>query len=248
VSSHLPRIVLIHGSATDGDTWAVQTKSKLGEELRAMFRLRAYDRGDHGSVEEYAREAIAVLEEDTSPALVCGSSFGAVVALEAVRQRPTAFAGAVLLEPPMAPSDAVAPQQRDLLANFDQRRREQGDAAAAELFLRTVLGDAAYERMPRTYQDRAKATAAQIRADSAALIAYRPRYAELSSLRVPVMLVGGERSAPYFRPTLNALRAALPDAHLQILPGAGHMMHVEAHKKFADLLVAFGRDIGLLPR
>src|SRR5262249_11494062 len=60
------------------------------------------------------------------------------------------------------------------------RRAGQGGPAAGEFFLRTVLGDAQYERIPRMFQDRSKARWAEIRADSAALIAYRPRYAELA--------------------------------------------------------------------
>ena len=242
-----PRILLIHGSAADHTTWSIQVTSKLGEELRSRFTLIAYDRRtDITSVEDHADDALALLADDPSPALICGSSFGAVVALDALRRHPERLAGAVLLEPPMAPSDVVAPQQRELLVAFDHRRAEQGDEAAAELFLRTVLGDAAYARMPRAYQDRSKAKAVQIRADSAALVAYRPRYAELRSVTRPVQLVGGERSAAYFRPTLDALFAALPDARLEILPGAGHMMHAEAHKRFAEVLVAFARDAAVV--
>ncbi len=253
MSTTKPRILLIHGSAADHSTWSIQVASKLGEELREHFTLIAYDRRrELTTVEEHADDAIAHLgpgfEIDETPVLVCGSSFGAVVALDAVRRYASRFAGAVLLEPPMAPTDTVAPEQRELLVEFDRRRDEQGDEAAAELFLRAVLGDAAYERMPKAYQDRSKSMSAQIRADSAALVAYRPRYAELADVRTPVLLVGGERSAAYFRPTLDALLAALPNARLEILAGAGHMMHAEAHKKFGELLIAFGRDTGLLVR
>lgn len=247
MSTPKPRIVLVHGSATDADTWAVQTQSKLGEELRSHYQVIAHDREERATVEDYAHQICYDLENNGRPTIICGSSFGAVVALEAIRQGPL-FAGAVLLEPPMSPTNEVSPAQIELFGAFDRRREEQGDEAAAELFLRTVLGDAAYDRMPRAYQDRAKSMAAQIRADSAALIAYKPRYEEMRHIKIPVLLVGGERSAPYFRPTLNALLEAIPDARLQILAGAGHMMHVEAHKKFADLLIAFGRDIGLVPR
>ncbi|MBA3501661.1 MAG: alpha/beta hydrolase [Deltaproteobacteria bacterium] len=93
--------------------------------------------------------------------------------------------------------------------------------------------------MPRAFQERSKSKHAEIRADSAALIAYRPRYAELASVTTPVLLLGAEKSASYFRPTLDALFASLPDARLEVIPGAGHMLHAEAHRRFADSLTAF---------
>ncbi len=97
------------------------------------------------------------------------------------------------------------------------------------------------------FLDRSTAKWAQIRADSVALIAYRPRYRELAAIDKPVQLLGGERSGSYFRPTLDALLAALPRARLEIVPGAGHMLHAEAHRRFADIVTAFAAEIGVLP-
>jgi pimeloyl-ACP methyl ester carboxylesterase len=99
--------------------------------------------------------------------------------------------------------------------------------------------------MPRAYQERSKALWAQIRADSAALIAYQPRYAELASVQMPVQLLGGGRSAPYFRPTLEALLGALPDARLEVIAPVGHMLHAEAHQRFAEVVRGFLRLLAL---
>jgi pimeloyl-ACP methyl ester carboxylesterase len=225
--------LLIHGSAADHTTWSIQLASKL----RERFSLIAYDRRASGTIESHADDAIALLADSSEPALVVGSSFGAVVALEIVRRG--AIAGAVFIEPPMAPSDDAPAAPATFLEAYDRRAAEQGGPAAAELFLRTVLGDAAFARMPRVYRDRACSKSAEIRADSAALIAYRPRYAELAHVTTPVLLLGGERSAAYFRPTLEALHAALPAARLEIVPHAGHMLHADAHRRFGELVTAF---------
>ena len=106
-----------------------------------------------------------------------------------------------------------------------------------------MLGDAAFERMPRAFRSRATAKHAEIRSDSIALLAYRPRYAALRDLAVPTLLLGGERSAPYFRPTLDALAAALPDARLAIVPNAGHMLHADGFRRFGELLGEFGASL-----
>jgi pimeloyl-ACP methyl ester carboxylesterase len=234
------RVLLIHGSAADRTTWSIQ----LAGPLKERFALIAYDRrADATTVESHADDAIAELAGDPTPALVIGSSFGAVVALDAIRRYPERFAGAVLIEPPMAASGAAPAAPTEFLAQFDRTVETAGGPAAAELFLRMVLGDPAFERMPRAYQERSKAKWAEIRADSQALITYRPRYAELSAVTTPVLLVGGERSAAYFRPTLDALFAVLPDSRLEIIAGAGHMLHAEAHRRFAEVLLAFAASL-----
>ena len=232
-------MLLIHGSAADHTTWSIQFASAL----RERFTLIAYDRRRVATVEEHAADALVLIGDE--PALVVGSSFGAVIALEVMRRVPQR--GAVLIEPPMAATDDAPAAPAAFLAEYDRRAAEQGGPAAAELFLRTVLGDAAFERMPRAFQERSKSKHVEIRADSAALIAYRPRYAELATVTTPVLLLGGERSAPYFRPTLEALHAALPAARLAIIPGAGHMLHAEAHRRFAEHVTAFADDLGLAP-
>jgi pimeloyl-ACP methyl ester carboxylesterase len=235
-----PKMLMIHGSAADHATWSIQ----LAGPLTKQFSLIAYDRrADAPSVEAHADDAVALLADDPAPAFVVGSSFGSVIALDALRRYPARFRGAVLIEPPMAATDDSPAAPGDFMAAFDRTVEQSGGPAAAELFLRMVLGDAAYERMPRAYQDRSKARWAEIRADSRALIEYRPRYAELSSVRVPVQLVGGDRSAAYFRPTLDALFGALPDARLEIIAGAGHMLHAEAHRRFAEVVQAFAASL-----
>ena len=229
-----PQVLLIHGSAADHTTWSIQ----LASQLRERFTLVAYDRRATASIADHANDAIGLLGD--APGIVIGSSFGAVVALEVVRRG--GVAGAVLIEPPMGASDDAAAAPAEFLEAYDRRAAEQGGPAAAELFLRTVLGDAAFERMPRGYRDRSTAKWAEIRADSEALIAYRPRYAELAAVTTPVLLLGGDRSAAYFRPTLLALHAALPTSRLAIVPHAGHMLHAEAHRRFAELVTAFASE------
>ncbi len=255
-AGHGPRVVFVHGSAADHTTWSILLASSLQE----RFELVAYDRGVASTVEEHAADLAEVIGD--ARAMVVGSSFGAVIALELARSRRERCAALVLIEPPMAASDdppditaavraAVGgePPVRALatagfLDELDRRASEDGGPAAAEQFLHTVLGDAAFRRIPRAFLARSKARWAEIRADLAALIAYRPRYPELGRLDLPVLLLAGERSAPYFRPTLAALAAALPSARSEVVMGAGHMLHAEAPRRFVELVVDFADAIG----
>ncbi len=224
-----PRLVLIHGSAADHATWAAQLASPI---LRERVELVAYDRrADAATVEEHAADAAAL-----APDYVIGSSFGAVIALELARTRE--LRGAVLIEPPMRATDAPDPAQAAFLGDFDRELAARGGDAAGELFLRTAIGDAAFERMPPALRERAVGRWREIRADSAALVAYAPRYDELARVATPVLLVGGDRSSSYFRPTLTALAAALPHARLEIIAG-GHMLHAESARRFNEVVADF---------
>ena len=233
-----PQIVLIHGSAADHRTWSIL----LASPLRARFTLVAYDRrAGAASIEDHVVDATALLGPE--PAVVVGSSFGAVVALELVRRHADRVAGAVLIEPPLNSSDRAPAVGDQFLHDFDRRAEQAGGPAAGELFLRTVLGDDAFERMPRVFQTQAMRKFAEIRADSVALFAYRPRYAELAAVTAPVLLLGGERSARWYRRTLDELHRALPNARLEIVAGAGHMLHADASRRFHALLAEFAAPL-----
>jgi pimeloyl-ACP methyl ester carboxylesterase len=232
-----PRVVLVHGSAADHTTWTIQLANA---QLRESLELVAIDRrADATTVEEHAADLADFVEAGPQPVTLVGSSFGAVCCLELARRRPELVRGAILCEPPLPPNDDGPLGSVDFVAQLDARAAVEGPEAAAEQFLRTVLGDAAYERMPRMYQNRSKAMWTSIRSDCLALNAYKVRYPSLRDVNVPFLLLGGDRSAPYFRPTLEALGAHLPHARLETLTGAGHMMHADAHRSFAEKLLAF---------
>lgn len=224
-----PPILLVHGSAADSSTWTIQMAT-----LARTHRLIAYDRrGGVTSVAEHAADAQRVLDDvGIEAAHVCGSSFGAVVALELARTAKHRVAGLILCEPPMACGDTVPPVPNGFGCMFDRVVAERGGPAAGELFLRLVLSEPVLQNMPAAFRERACAKWQQIREDSLALAAYRPRYDELCSLDLPVLLVCGERSSPYYADTLDTLALHLPDARLSIIAGAGHMMHAESPRLF----------------
>lgn len=247
-------VLLVHGSAADHSTWSVQLAS-----LGAHLSMLAYDRRGSGrspaacgvlTVADHALDASRLVEQRLGGrALVVGSSFGAVVALELARTRPERVAGLVLCEPPLPCADDVAPVPVGFGCHFDRLVSEQGGAAAGDFFLRSVLGEEAVARMPARFRERAAAEWRQIRADCAALGRYRVGYDRLAGeVRAPVALVAGGRSAPFYRDTLESLAAALPGSELHVLAGAGHMMHVEAHRAFAAIVREMqARSLSLRP-
>ncbi len=246
-----PPLLFVHGSAADHTTWTIQLKS-----FAAYARMITWDRRGaessplpagvaYSTVEQHADDAATLIEREVGgPVVACGSSFGGVVVLDLARRRPELVRGAVLLEPPLRPDDLERGIPEGFLAEYDRIEREQDGPAAAEFFLRYVLGDEPFERMPRRFQERSKSMWRQIRQDTAALGEYRVRYPELGGVKTPFLLLAGERSAPFYRPTLEALHASLGNSRLETLTGAGHMMHAEVFRRFNERLRLFMAEVG----
>lgn len=241
-----PGLLLVHGSAANADGWGQQTRG-----LKDSFRITTVDRlgsersplaegATTCSVAEQA-EALAELIEAKvqAPALVCGSSFGAVCVLHLARTRPELVRGIVLCEPPMAAQDDLPALVADFLNDFERCYADEGGPAAARYFLRTVLGTRDFEAMPKAWKARAEAMAPQIRLDVHALAEYRPDYKSLRQVNVPAMMLGGERSEGYFIFTLERLRMVLPNSARLTLKEAGHMMHLDQPEAFNRALRAF---------
>lgn len=236
-------MLFIHGSAADHTTWTMQAP------LAASLELVTYDRRGSGAappapagyrVEDHAADAATLIEEELGggPVLVCGSSFGAVVALELGRTRPELVRGLVLCEPPMPCADDLPAMPQAFGCLFDAIVAARGGEAGGALFLQLVLG-AAYDRMPPRFQVRAAGEWRAIRADCLALQRYRPRYRELGAVTAPVLLVAGEQSIGHFDATIDSLQLHLPDARLVTLPRAGHMMQAERFRLFNQHLAEF---------
>ncbi len=232
-----PALLMIHGSAADHTTWTVQLAG-----LQDRFCMLVYERnlGPTHSIEQHADDAAEILRSEVAgPCAVVGSSFGAIVALDLARRYPELVSQLFLCEPPLASSDYLAPVPVGFACRFDSIAELDGGPAASEFFLRAVLGDAAFERMPKVYRKRSMAAHRQIRADMRALARYQVRYEDLpSEIAARVVLLAGERSAGFYRATLEALHTAIPDSELCTLRGAGHMMQVDAHRQFAQALGA----------
>jgi 3-oxoadipate enol-lactonase len=225
-------VLLIHGSAADAMTWSIQLAT-LARELRVV----AYDRRDHvDRIADHVADAVGVLDRlGIAAAVVAGASFGSVVALELARQHPGRVEAVAICEPPLPSSDSAPFVPLAFGCGFERALALRGGPAAGEFFLRAVLGAAAFERLPETFRMRACAKWDQIRHDCRALAAYRVGYDRLR-IEPPVALLGGERSAPWYRDTLDALGAAL-GAEVHTLGGAGHMLHADAARAFNDHLL-----------
>ena len=128
-------LLLVHGAAGAGSRWA-----GISPALESAFTVHAMDRrgrGSSGDGERYslAREAddvVAVLDAIGGDAIVLGHSFGALVTLEAVRQRP-GIRGVILYEPPIRTAEPLFPTS--LISDLEAVLATEGPESLVEQFM-----------------------------------------------------------------------------------------------------------------
>jgi 2-succinyl-6-hydroxy-2,4-cyclohexadiene-1-carboxylate synthase len=232
-------IVLLHGFTQTGRSWE-PTIAALGERYRAL----APDLRGHGeaaaarpvSFEAVRADVLALAPERFA---LCGYSMGGRIALSLALAAPSRVARLVLVgaSPGLAGLDERRSRRAADEALADRIEREGIEAFAASwsslpLFEGQPPAVAAAAHAMRLAQSPA-GLAAALRGLGTGVM--EPLWQRLPELRIPVALVVGERDAK-FRALAERMAAALPDATLHVVPGAGHAVQLERPAAVAALL------------
>ena len=208
-----PRIVLVHGSVTNGAaTWTHQRK------LAERFTLAIVDRPGYPPNEPLERidfeEQAAEIEELLEPRdNLVGHSYGGVISLLAAARRPD-LASLVVMEPPAFGVARGHPAVEDFLEQF---HRAPSDPRGYLEFFLPLVGSAA------TLPDELSPT---FEASTRAALVERPPheavipFAELAATAYPKLVVSGAHNAA-FDAVADVLEERL-GAEREVLPGAGH--------------------------
>ncbi len=159
--------------------------------------------------------------EGIAAAILVGHSFGAVVALEAAARLRGRVMAVVAWEPPYGPlADAGTRAQFNAVALATGRAHATGGAAAAaSTFLDGVAGHGAWLALP----ERARAFLVNQGDGAYADAALTGLDAEgLARIAVPVAILTGSDSEPFYAPIARAVVARVPGAHLLTLDGLRH--------------------------
>jgi pimeloyl-ACP methyl ester carboxylesterase len=175
------------------------------------------------SVAEQVEDAAGLLElVDRSPAVVYGTSAGAIVALELALARRDLVTRLVLHEMPLvsvlADGAAVEAAMSDLIAPAFGRG---GPEAALDTFLRFAYGDLLVDALEPSVRERmyANGEVAMV-LELPVFQPYRPDSASLRALRLPTrVLVGTEQQLPLFHEAAAWLADAL-GTEVVAAPGA----------------------------
>lgn len=217
-----PSITLIHGSL-DRSAGLL----KLSRRLADRYRVTRYDRRGYGrsapSVGPYGIDAqvadlVGVIESVVRrrPHVIVGHSYGGNVALAFAERHRDAVDAVVTYETPQSwrawwPYDTAGGSALDGGAD---------PADAAERFMRRLIGDERWERLPESTR-RARRTEGTAMVGELADLRSRAAW-NAADIGVPVMAMHGEFGNEYHRRGAETIAAEVPDGELVTLAGAKH--------------------------
>jgi pimeloyl-ACP methyl ester carboxylesterase len=215
-------IVLVHGSL---DRSAGMTK--LSRRLEDRFRVTRYDRRGYGrstphagpfGIEAQVDDLVHVITSAPQapvPCVVFGHSYGGNVALATAERQPELVGGVVVFETPLS----WLPWWPGATAGGDARAWEHDPPGAAERFMRRLIGDARWERLPEATREARRAEGAALVGELSDLSREAPWSRE--RITAPVLVMRGERGPAHHEQGMGAL-AEWFDTSLVTIAGAHH--------------------------
>jgi 3-oxoadipate enol-lactonase len=160
------------------------------------------------------------------PAALVGSSYGGLVSLDFAARHPELVSALVVMDAPLPDHEWSDP---DFLAYAEEEERlfEAGDLdAVTELNLSYWAPDLADRLRPMARR-------------SVEFDVPEVETPDLSAVRMPALVLVGERDKPDFHAIADRLARELPDAEHAVIPGAGHLPSLEQPEATVALVRRF---------
>jgi len=247
--SGLP-VVLLHAFPLDHRMW--ERQALLADSLRLIVPdLRGF--GASGSVPssmaDFADDVAAILDalHIELPAVVCGVSMGGYVAQHVAARHADRVAAVVLVDTRL---EADTPEARSNRVELAGKVGRLGQSILADAMLPRLLAaprrDADAAAVARHTENQAllrgmieRQTVPTIQAALASLGDRPDMLAAMQEVAAPALLVVGAEDQITPPACLELAEREMPDAKLLIVPGAGHLVPLEAPEVFNRALLEF---------
>jgi 3-oxoadipate enol-lactonase len=245
-----PAYVLVNGLTQYSGLWDAWRDTLTGKGFRvATFDLLGQGASDKPALfirqdDQVEALRLLILELGDAPVFLSGISFGGLIALRYAIEHGARLAGLV----PMSAFAELSPQLT-LLGNALRTGLILGGTSylqdlllpmnLSDSWLKPLLNDLdAVKRQGWLVND---VYALQNLMES--FLDFQPLTPQLSSIRVPTMILNGEFDFLTPRSLHETLRVNIPDSALVIIPNAYHAFTLEKAALTAELLVHFAEDV-----
>lgn len=253
-----PAVILLHGGGQTRHAWSRAFRAMA----EAGYRVLSYDARGHGGsawdeAGDYSTDALvadlqAVCRHVDAPVALVGASMGGITSLAAIGEGAVADVEALVLVDvaPHIRREGVArirafmtanpegfanlDEVADAVAAYNPERPRPKDPAGLMKNLRSGSDGRLYWHWdPRIISDRFDEHAAY-------LDTFEERMtAAARAVEVPTMLVRGTQSDVVSADGAERLRELIPDARIEDVGGAGHMVAGDRNDAFNDVVIGF---------
>jgi 3-oxoadipate enol-lactonase len=237
--------VLLHGLGAVAATWLPVMRALcrgcrvLVPELSALGGTRAPRAGL--GVMRGARVVARLIEKELGgrPATVAGISLGGWTAVRLALRRPDLVSRLVLID-----AGGYRDQDWEAIRALVHVQDLQGvDRLYGALFGRVPwLLDVSRAGFLRTYTS---PSVTEVLEDLEEGDTFRDE--DLARLRMPTALIWGEKDGLFTVEVARAMAAALPQVHLEVIPGCGHAVHIECPGRLVHAIERFRNATSALP-
>jgi pimeloyl-ACP methyl ester carboxylesterase len=252
-------VVLVHGSLGDYRSWYSQMES-LSQGYRVISYSRRYhypnpwpENASDFTVNIHAEDlAVFIQSLDLGKVHLVGHSYGAFTSLLVARDYPELVRSLTLGEPPVMSLLASTSHGESVLQNFIQNAIAPSHTAlqngeieeGVRLFINGVLGEGAYGNLSPVAHISMLENARELMegfnnmnnkdVDPPVFTCY-----EAEQMRMPVLLLEGERSPEMFGLVHDHLEQCFPDADRIVIPAASHGLKIQEPQLFSDIVLSF---------
>lgn len=237
-------ILCIHGTGSSAAFWVDAARELAMHGRTIVYDRRGFARSERPepfvtNVHQHTDDAAALIEAlGAAPALVIGRSYGGNVALDLALRYPDRIRALALLE---GGPETLSESAMQWVAELEQElfaAAEEDMETVAEMLIRTVAGDGAWEGFPeqarQIFTDNGPAIVAELRGGILDV-----SVEQLGSITQPTLLVGGRDSLPALIEVADVMAEAMPQARVEWVEG-GHLID-PAHPavlRFVDEVLA----------
>lgn len=243
-------LVLVHGSAVDQTTWD-NVVPKLSTSAQVItYDRRGYGNSEHRPVRDHrlhVDDLIAFLEQVVEgPANVLGWSSGGNVSIAAATKRPDLFKKLIVLE---APFHGLRHMNADVLSTMLKLKFKQlmgKPEEAVEVFLRfgsaLRAGGNTFDNLPPEAQETLRRYWGPVLAEwdphPYGIMHEHISNKALSDIDLPMTWMLGGEGAPWMVGIHDTAKRHKPEIKTVVIPGAGHLAHVDAEQAFVEAVLA----------